>query len=229
MAQKFFVPLIILTISFIPQSFNGNSSFEEEEFILRHNMLLNDSGLNADALGYGLTGCRLLSEMVKPGKSNLLTIIDYSLPSCADRFYVIDLNNKTVLYKSLVAHGKNSGETQAGRFSNKVHSHQSSLGFFITGSTYNGGQGYSMIMNGIDTGFNDNAVKRAIVMHGAEYVSENYIRKYGRLGRSFGCPALPVNINRQVIDLIRDGSVVFCYYPDSSYLEGSVILNRDRY
>jgi hypothetical protein len=129
-----------------------------------------------------------------------------------------------VIFKTLVAHGRNSGELYADRFSNRPQSHQSALGFYITGSPYQGGQGYSLLMSGVDTGFNENARKRAIVIHGAHYATNQYVEHYGRLGRSFGCPALPPDQNKSVIELIRDGSVIFSYYPDANYVCHSKIL-----
>jgi len=185
---------------------------------------LNDTSLKAEAFLLAMKGHRALVMQNQVIKDSLLTIIDYSLPSSSQRFFVINLARKCMVYKTLVAHGRNSGELYALRFSNKVRSHQSALGFYITGNPYMGGQGYSMILNGIDTGYNDQARMRAIVIHGADYATENYIKLYGRLGRSFGCPALPPDVNKEIIDLIKEGSVVFGFYPDSNYLNQSVVL-----
>jgi hypothetical protein len=183
-----------------------------------------DTSLKAEVFFLAMKGYRTLVAQNQVEKDSLLTIIDYSLPSSCERFFVINLARKCLVYKTLVAHGRNSGELYALRFSNKVRSHQSALGFYITGDPYVGGQGYSMILNGIDTGYNDQARLRAIVIHGADYATENYIKQYGRLGRSFGCPALPPDVNHEIIDLIKEGSVVFGFYPDSNYLEHSVLL-----
>lgn len=185
---------------------------------------LNDTSLKAEVFFYAMKGYRALVAQSRVAKDSLLSIIDYSLPSSCERFYVINLARKCLVHKTLVAHGRNSGELYALKFSNKARSHQSALGFYITGNPYVGGQGYSMILNGIDTGFNDQARMRAIVIHGADYATENYIKRYGRLGRSFGCPALPPDVNKEIIDLIKEGSVVFGYYPDSNYLNQSVVL-----
>lgn len=155
----------------------------------------------------------------------IITIIDYSKPSAKERFFVIDLENRKLLYHTLVAHGKNSGEYSATKFSNENGSLKSCLGFFITGETYSGKQGYSLRLDGLEPGFNDKARKRAIVIHGADYVSREVANEYGRLGKSWGCPALPLNLNRQIIDKISDGSLVFVYANDPSYLKGSQILN----
>jgi hypothetical protein len=187
---------------------------------------LNDSTLNAGAFLTGMLGLKSLAAQQLVANDSLLTIIDFSLPSSEERFFVINILRKSILYKSLVAHGKNSGELFANRFSNRIQSHQSALGFYITGSPYGGSQGYSMLLNGVDTGYNDQARLRAIVVHGAQYATRNYIEKYGRLGRSFGCPALPPDKNDKIINLIKDGSVLFSYYPDQVYLESSSVLGR---
>ena len=185
---------------------------------------LNDTSLKAEVFFLAMKGHRALVTQNHVEKDSLLSIIDYSLPSSSARFFVINLTRKCLVYKTLVAHGRNSGELYALRFSNKARSHQSALGFYITGNPYLGGQGYSMILNGMDTGYNDQARMRSIVIHGADYATENYIKRYGRLGRSFGCPALPPDMNNEIIDLIKEGSVVFGFYPDSNYLNQSVVL-----
>lgn len=145
-------------------------------------------------------------------KDSLLVIIDYSKPSGEERFFIFDIKNKSILDKSLVAHGQNSGEVSAERFSNKLQSHQSSLGLFVTANTYEGRHGYSLQIEGLEKNLNDNALKRAIVIHGASYVSYDYIEKNGRLGRSFGCPALPVEKTHQIIDQIKGGSCLYVYH-----------------
>ncbi len=150
-------------------------------------------------------------------RDSILTVIDYSRPSDQERLYVFDLKNRKLMFKSLVAHGKGSGERIARSFSNQPASHKSSLGFFITGNPYNGKHGYSLQIEGIEKGINNNAKSRAIVFHGASYVSLHYIAKNGRLGRSFGCPALPLEISRPIIDSIKDSSCVFIYAPDKIY------------
>jgi hypothetical protein len=196
-----------------------------ENYIADVYSVLGDSTLNPEAFRLALRGQWILAEKGHLRKENLLTLIDYSLPSSEKRFFVIDLVKKRIVYKTLVAHGQNSGELYATQFSNKPQSHKSALGFYITGNPYVGGQGYSMLMNGIDTGYNENARSRSIVMHGATYVTNAFIEKNGRLGRSFGCPALPQELTVAIIDLIRDGSVVLSYYPDEGYLNGSRILS----
>jgi len=181
--------------------------------------------LNPNAFRLAIKGYTELLAGGRIDNNRLLTVIDYSLPSSEDRFFVIDLQHQTMLFRSLVSHGRNSGDLYAVRFSNRAQSHQSALGFYLTGSTYKGGQGYSLFLEGVEPGFNDLARARSIVIHGAAYATHDYITRYGRLGRSFGCPALPPQLSAAIIDTIKGGSVVFGYYPDETYLTRSVILN----
>jgi hypothetical protein len=187
---------------------------------------INDSDIDFTAFQLAMQGYRLLKTKGLVKKDSILTLIDYSRPSSDVRFYVIDLLSGNLVFKTLVAHGRNSGELYAKQFSNRKQSHQTALGFYITGNPYQGGQGYSMTLNGVDTGFNENARARAIVIHGADYVTRQYINHYGRLGRSFGCPALPPEMNDTIINVIKEGSVLFCYYPDPDYLIHSPILSN---
>lgn len=161
---------------------------------------------------------------IQDKKKNILTIVDYSKQSTDERFFIIDLDKKEVLLGSVVSHGKNSGENTATSFSNNPNSHKSSLGFFLTEGTYEGSNGYSLILNGLEEGFNDNAKKRFIVIHGASYASAKFGKIQGRLGRSFGCPALPKEVYKEAIDIIKDGSVIFVYGNDKNYLERSTFI-----
>jgi hypothetical protein len=147
----------------------------------------------------------------------LLTVIDYSRPSTEPRLFVYDPADGAVLHASLVAHGKNSGENLAVRFGNEVDSLRSSLGIYVTGNTYHGKHGYSLTLHGLEPGINDNALERSIVIHGAAYVSAAFAAKHGRLGRSWGCPALPTETAAEVIDLIKDGTCVYIHGNDSTY------------
>ena len=162
-------------------------------------------------------------------RDTILTIIDYSKPSDYERLFVIDLKNRKLLFKSLVAHGKGSGVAFAESFSNQPSSHQSCLGFFVTGKSYYGKHGYSLRINGMEIGINNNALSRAIVFHEAPYVSINFIEKTGRLGRSFGCPALPVEKNQLIIDTIKNASCVFIYAREESYFKKTSLINSSLY
>ncbi len=221
--------LLLLTPVMYPGSRMNDLPDEPAENNPEHNLLelyalLNDTSLDRNAFHLAMLGHKTLTLKGLAPKDSLLTIIDFSKPSSDERFYVINLRTQKMLVKTLVAHGRNSGELFADRFSNRPQSHQSALGFYVTGQTYRGSQGYSMLLNGVDTGFNENARKRSIVIHGADYATHRYVKQYGRLGRSFGCPALPPDDNTAVINLIRDGSVVFGYFPSPDYLGGSCIL-----
>lgn len=146
-------------------------------------------------------------------QKDILTLVDYSLSSKENRLWVIDLKNNIILFQSLVSHGRNSGNEFAGKFSNKPESYKSSLGFYLTGETYYGKHGYSLRLDGLEKGINDNARARAIVVHGADYVSESFVKQNGRLGRSLGCLALSQGLTKEVIDAIKDKSCLFVYYP----------------
>lgn len=154
-----------------------------------------------------------------------LTVIDYSRPSVEQRLWVFDMRDGSLLYRELVAHGRNTGENMATQFSDAMNSRQSSIGLFVTDDTYVGANGYSLRLDGLERGFNAHARERAIVMHGAPYVDASLATTQGRIGRSWGCPALREAVARQVIDTIRDGGVIFSYYPDSNWLNSSRFLN----
>jgi hypothetical protein len=159
-------------------------------------------------------------------KKNLITIIDFSMPSTRARLFVIELEKKKVIFSCYVAHGKNSGDNYAKSFSNRSGSLKSSPGFYLTAETYTGKHGYSLKLDGLERSINDNARPREIVIHGAEYVSNAFIEKYGRLGRSWGCPALPVEISKEIIDTISNGSCLFIYCDDKEYLDNSVFIRK---
>jgi len=153
----------------------------------------------------------------------IITIIDYTKPSTSYRMFIIDIKNEKLIRSGLVAHGKNTGENLATCFSNKKQSLQSSPGFYLTAETYNGNHGYSLRLDGLEDGINDLARERAIVLHGADYVSESFIKKHGRLGRSWGCPAVPDKEAKYIIDLIKEGSLLYIHTDDSNYLQNSQI------
>lgn len=157
-------------------------------------------------------------------KNPILTIIDFSLPSTEKRMWVIDMNAAKVLLNTVVSHGRNSGQLMAKSFSNQPESYKSSLGFYKTAETYFGKHGYSLRLDGLEKGFNDQARNRAIVIHGADYAKEEFAAATGRLGRSLGCPALPSEISKEAIDYIKEGSLLFVFGNDSSYLQASALL-----
>lgn len=173
-----------------------------------------------------LAGYEVLIEDKYISRPEVITIIDFSLPSDKKRLWVLDLINGKVLFRCLVSHGRNSGELMAENFSNTPGSNTSSPGFYSTAETYIGKHGLSLALDGLETGINDKARARAIVMHGADYVSDDFIRKYGRLGRSFGCPAVPVELSKEIIQTIKGGSCLFIYVPKISYTSNSHIISK---
>jgi hypothetical protein len=170
--------------------------------------------------------CAVQSGAVKAPET--LTVIDYSKPSSERRLWVFDLKAKELVYEELVAHGQGSGANMATQFSNEDESHQTSLGLFVTRDTYVGKNGYSLRLDGLDRGVNDRARDRAIVMHGAPYVSEQFVKANGRLGRSWGCPAIGAGVAKQMIDRVKGGGLVFAYYPDATLLKTSKYLGGCR-
>lgn len=173
-----------------------------------------------------LAGYELLLADSTINRAEVITIIDFSLPSDKERLWVLDLSKRKVLYHCLVAHGRNSGYLTAENFSNVPGSNASSPGFYKTGETYSGKHGLSLTLDGLEKGINDNARERAIVMHGADYVSDDFVRKYGRLGRSFGCPAVPEDLCKDIIQTIKGGSCLFIYVPQTSYTSNSHIISK---
>jgi hypothetical protein len=160
---------------------------------------------------------QLNEELNKP----LLTVIDFTLPSTQRRLWIIDMQAQKILLHTVVAHGRNSGLLHAEQFSNRPESHQSSLGFFKTGETYQGKHGYSLRLDGLEKGINDLARRRAIVLHGADYAKEEFLKSAGRLGRSLGCPAVPTELAPSIIQLIKNGTLLFVYGRDPDYLKTS--------
>lgn len=152
-------------------------------------------------------------ERIADRRKEMLVLADFSRPSDEKRLFVIDMETGELLRETYVAHGRGSGDRYAVRFSNEPGSHCSSLGFYLTDTVYRGKNGYSLRLDGLEPGVNDKARERAIVMHGASYAEEDFIRSAGRLGRSLGCPALPAGESEEIIDLVRDGAVLFIYAP----------------
>ncbi len=159
-------------------------------------------------------------------KRDVLTLIDFSRPSTEKRLFVFDMKQRKLLFSSVVSHGKNSGDKYATSFSNEYGSYKSSLGFYLTETTYQGKNGYSLILNGLEKGINDRARERAIVMHGAAYANPSVVSEGGRLGRSFGCPAVPQKLTRPIIDAIKGGSVMYIYAEAPDYLAHSSVLKE---
>jgi hypothetical protein len=204
----------------------GTSSAVSQYGFLYDQMSLDSLGLSQDAFNYALKG---YTDMVSNGevkKSNLLSIVDFSLPSSKKRLFIIDVATGKLLFNTFVSHGRNSGKEMATEFSNDLNSFKSSLGFFVTGNTYSGEHGFSMRLEGIEAGINDNAYNRSIVMHAANYVNEKVVKAKGFLGRSLGCPAVPPSLHKAIINTIKGGSCLFLYSPDSFYISHSKMLNQ---
>ncbi|MEY4635868.1 MAG: hypothetical protein RJA55_1666 [Acidobacteriota bacterium] len=180
--------------------------------------------LESDVFELALTAasCAVRTGAVTNPKT--LTVIDYSRPSSQERLWVIDLRTRELLYEELVAHGQGTGGLTADMFSNEPETHRTSLGLFKTDDTYVGKNGYSLRLDGLDPGINDRARERAIVMHGAPYVSEQFVRATGRLGRSWGCPAIRNEVAREMIDRVRGGGLVFAYHRDAGLAKKSRFL-----
>ena len=187
---------------------------------------LSEIGLTRDIYNLAIKGLRRLDIERKLQNLNIITIIDYSQSSNQKRLYVIDLKNQKLLFNTYVAHGRKTGQEFAKTFSNSDGSYQSSLGFYITQQTVIGSHtGFALSLSGVEKGINDNACRRAIIMHAADYVSESFIKKNGRLGRSLGCPALPPELNKPIIEAIKGGTCLFLYNPDPVYMCQSTLLN----
>lgn len=179
---------------------------------------------NVESFKEALKGYYILKERGLVQK-NILTLVDFSLSSNVKRLWVIDVETNTVLYNSLVAHGRNTGEEFANIFSNSMSSYKSSLGLFITGEIYNGKHGMSLKLDGIEKGINDNARQRGVVMHSATYVSNSFIKQNKRLGRSQGCPAIPEELLKDIVETIKDKSCLFIYHPSRSLEKNSPLFS----
>jgi len=244
--QRIFLKLsascfFILLVSF-PSLINGTSkivargpfpvskSLEAAKLAIEVNFLydslhLYGKGLSKQALEYALKGYAYLQKKGLLAKKSVLSICDFSQSSKNKRFYIIDVENKRLLLNTYVAHGRNSGSEYANSFSNKPESLKSSLGFYVTRKTYHGCHGLALKIDGLERGFNDKADSRNIVVHGSEYVGPDFIRFNRYSGRSFGCPALPLQQTPLVINTIKDGSCLFIYHPNRQYIKHSKILN----
>jgi hypothetical protein len=191
--------------------------------ILYDSLKLQNIGLSKEAMLYAYQGQKKLEASGRLGNSSVLTVIDFSQPSNKKRMYIIDVKNYKVLFNTYVAHGKNTGLQYAEKFSNTPESLQSSLGFYVTKSTYFGKHGRSLKLSGMEPSINDKAEARAVVVHGATYIGSHRLSA-PYMGRSFGCPAVPQEVSNHVIDLIQDGTCMFIYHPSQNYLKQSTIL-----
>lgn len=189
-------------------------------------LLTQAPGLRADVLQLAMDASSCASQRGLVRRRDLLTVIDYSLPSSQPRLFIFDMASRKLLFRELVAHGKNSGGDLASFFSNSSGSLATSIGLFVTEDTYIGGNGYSLRLRGLEEGINDMAWDRLIVMHGASYVSQEAVRVLGRLGRSWGCPAVRSEVAKKIIDTVRGGSPIFAYYPDRQWLASSSFVSH---
>lgn len=215
--RRWLLPLAALALSFA-----GPASAGDE---LAASLAAAAPAANFDVISLALRAARCARAQGTLDSFDRLAVIDYSLPSTEPRLWVFDLRRARLLYEELVAHGRNTGEHFAERFSNVEGSKMSSLGLFRTAETYFGSNGYSLRLQGLDHGFNDKAMERAIVMHGAPYVSEAVAERLGRLGRSWGCPAVRKEMAQTIIDTLKGGALLFSYYPDRKWLSESALLN----
>ena len=224
---KHILMLMLLLVPTLNKVGSGHSApVMDRQFDLYTTLKLAEKGLPVEVFGLALKGYKKLESEGKLLHAGILTIADFSQSSKNKRFYVIDLKNASLLFNTYVAHGRNTGEEFATRFSNLMGSYQSSLGFFITKEKVRGANvGLSLILDGVEKGFNDNALKRAIVIHGATYATENFIRKTGRLGRSYGCPSLPPELVGDIVETIKESTCLFIYHRDEIYLRKSSLLN----
>jgi L,D-transpeptidase catalytic domain. len=198
---------------------------ELEAIALYDIMKLRRAGLTQKAFLFAWKGYKKLLEKGTLKKDDVLSICDFSQSSRRKRMYVIDVENKKLLLNTYVAHGKNSGREYASSFSNKPESHKSSLGFYVTRNSYYGEHGLALKISGLESGINDKADQRNIVIHGSDYVEPGYVRSKGYAGRSYGCPAVPKKDSKKIILTIKGGSCLFIYHPTNYYLAKSKILN----
>ncbi|MDY7395497.1 murein L,D-transpeptidase catalytic domain family protein [Aureibaculum sp. 2210JD6-5] len=187
---------------------------------------INDNDLDFDAFKYALKGYVQLQDNQELDNSKYLTIIDMSVSANTERFFIINMETQIVEHKSVVAHGEKSGLEFAKKFSNKVNSHQTSIGFYKTAETYNGKHGLSLRLDGLEYS-NNKARERAVVIHAADYANPDFIKSNGRLGRSWGCPSLPEKGYSEIVEKIKEGSCLFIYYPQEHYLSKSKLIAAD--
>jgi hypothetical protein len=224
--KKYLIYIIFLIIPLANKARSGEGRSDVMKTDIYSALHLSEYGLSSEVFQLAIKGQKKLESDGKLQNPNILTIIDFSQSSRNKRMYILDLQKKSLLQNTYVAHGRNTGEEYARDFSNKEGSLKSSLGFYLTKNQAVGASvGLSLILNGIEKGFNDNALKREIIMHGARYATEEFIKRTGRLGRSFGCPSVPPDLIKRITDLIKDGTCLFIYQKDDNYLHNSTVLN----
>lgn len=197
---------------------------EKIDLLYKEFSAINENMPSQVSFTYALTGYNKL-EAEEKIKNQLLTVVDFSLPSTKKRMWILDMENNSVLYHTYVAHGQNTGGNMATEFSNTPNSLQSSLGFYVTAETYYGKNGLSLFIDGMEEEFNSKARERYVVIHGADYAREDSIKNLGRLGRSFGCPAVPTEVSKEIINKIKGGSALFIYHDSDNYIANSTYLN----
>lgn len=225
--------LSLLLLIHIPFGFSKSSTWRTNKpsviisssiTALYRQLNLDSLGLNEEAYTNAMIGFDHLKQEGKIDNPNIISIVDFTKSSAEKRLFIIDIASGQLLFNTYVAHGQNSGRAFAEKFSNKPSSLQSSLGFYETTNTYIGKNGYSLQLKGLEKGINDNANARAIVIHGAAYVSEGLVKAQGFIGRSWGCPAIPEKLSKPIIDKIKNGSCLFIYAQDKNYLNKTSLL-----
>ena len=212
-------------LSLSGSSLSSSAKAAAEASILNDSLHLDTKGLSLKTLEYALKGFNYLQQKGMLFNKDILSICDFSQSSKNKRLYIIDIENKRLIINTYVAHGKNSGAEYANSFSNNPSSLKSSLGFYVTLDTYMGGHGLSLKIKGLEKGFNDKANGRNIVIHGSDYVGDNFMQSNNICGRSYGCPAVSSEESPVVINTIKNGSCLFIYHPTQKYLKQSKILN----
>jgi hypothetical protein len=227
MKIKFIVPFLYLILFIFNTGFANtaiNSNRKSKIIDQYHQLNFSGNKPSFEAFYKAMKGYTHLKQKNQLPNSRFLTLIDFSLSSVFERLWIIDMETMSVVHHTLVSHGRNTGDELAMNFSNVPNTYMTSLGFYITGDTYFGKHGLSLYLDGMEKGFNDNARRRTIVMHSADYATPDFIKRTGRLGRSFGCPAIPPDLHKEIIELIKGGTALFIYYPDQEYLPRSQLL-----